>query len=119
MALVLGGGTTGSCRAFNRGNKIASCWARGCIRGRKFLTCGIDTGATDKLKTCRHGGQHSSCRTGLAVSPFSLRNHLARRRSKSASDPTTREITLASEVGSISGTEVTWNVAENAPSLLS
>ena len=24
-------------------------------RGHEFLTCGIDTGDTDKLKTCRHG----------------------------------------------------------------
>jgi hypothetical protein len=30
-------------------------------RGHEFLTCGIDAGDTDKLKTCRHGGQHTPC----------------------------------------------------------
>ena len=41
-------------------------------RGHEFLTCGIRVWATDKLETCRHGGQHMSCRTGLGMLPFFL-----------------------------------------------
>ena len=39
-------------------------------RGHEFLTCGIRAGDTDKLKTCRHGGQHIPCRTGQLPSLF-------------------------------------------------
>ena len=51
--------------------------------------------------------------------PLFARNHPARRRSRNASEPTIREITLANAVGSISGTVVTSNDAENEPALLS
>ena len=58
-----------SCRTL-LGRERFSGTRRSSARGHKFLTCGIDAGDTDKLKTCRHGGQHMSCRTLLLPSPF-------------------------------------------------
>ncbi len=43
-------------------------------RGHEFSTCGVDAGDTDKLKTCRHGGQHIPCRTGVGRSSFEVQH---------------------------------------------
>jgi hypothetical protein len=47
----------GSTEHLKKGTQLVSALRKGSTRGHEFLTCGIDAGDTDKLKTCRHDGE--------------------------------------------------------------